>query len=137
MSDRTSNFASDLDWVRHVNRRWIVGETLREDAESYLDFLAKTDPERGRASSRRARRLFQQRPPGEDPKPWFYAGLFSLATRAEAQRYLKSHDFTLACIPGFSAYGLGALQSDEVRPDTAAKIRRVRAALQEIAAATA
>lgn len=32
---------------------------------------------------------------GLDPKPWFYAGLFSLATADEARRMLASHPLTL------------------------------------------
>src|ERR1041384_2872948 len=38
----------------------------------------------------------------EDPKPWFYAGLFSLATVEEARRFLANHSFTLSAIPSLS-----------------------------------
>ncbi len=129
MSDRTAPSLHEVEWARHVNGRWLVGETLRKDAADYLDYLSKVDPARLVESCRRARRLFDHRRPGEDPKPWFYPGLFSLATLPEARRYLRGHDFTIACIPALRGYGLGALQSDIVRPDTADKLRRVRAAL--------
>lgn len=119
----------DIGWVRHVNGRWIVRESLRADAFAYLDHLAAADPGRLRESCRRAKGLVTTHP-GEDPKPWFYAGLFSLATEAEAARFLRGHDFTIACIPRLAGGGLGVLRVDEVRPDTAGKIRRVRAALE-------
>jgi hypothetical protein len=119
----------DIDWVRHVNGRWIVRESLRGDAEAWLDHLAATDSARLHEVCRRARRLTTANP-GEDPKPWFYAGLFSLVTREEASRFLKGHDFTIACIPRLADARLGSLKVDEVRPDTAEKIRRVRAALE-------
>ena len=123
------NSPDDIGWVRHVNGRWIVRESLRADASAYLDHLAAADPARLRESCRRAKDLVTTHPT-EDPKPWFYAGLFSLATGAEAARFLKGHDFTVACIPRLAGGGLGALRVDEVRPDTADKIHRVRAALE-------
>jgi hypothetical protein len=119
----------DIDWVRHVNGRWIVRESLRQDAAAWIDHLFATDPARLREVSRRARLLTNSQS-GEDPKPWFYAGLFSLATREEASRFLKGHDFTIACIPRLADARLGSLKVDEVRADTAEKIRRVRAALE-------
>ncbi len=125
------NPPDDIDWVRHVNGRWIVRESLRQDAADYLDHLAATDPERLRRACARARTLSRGHP-GEDPKPWFYAGLFSLATLPEARRYLRGHDFTLACIPRFAGAGLGTLQSGDLRPDTVDKLRRVRAALRAL-----
>lgn len=121
----------DIDWVRHVNGRWIVRESLREDAAAFLESLSGTDPDRLRESCRRARSLTSAHP-GEDPKPWFYAGLFSLATEAEAARFLKGHDFTIACIPRLADCSFRALRVDEVRPDTAEKIQRVRAALEAL-----
>jgi hypothetical protein len=119
----------DIDWVRHVNGRWIVRESLRQDAAAWIDHLFAIDPARLQEVSRRARLLTTSQS-GEDPKPWFYAGLFSLATREEASQFLKGHDFTIACIPPLADAMLGSLKVDEMRPDTAEKIRRVRAALE-------
>lgn len=104
-------------------------ESLRGDASAYLDHLAGVDPGRLGESCRRARVLTTNHP-AEDPKPWFYSALFSLATEDEAKRFLKGHDFTIACIPRLARGGLGALRVDEVRSDTADKIHRVRAALE-------
>ena len=123
----------DIDWVRHVNGRWIVSESLRGDALAWIDHLSIVDPARLHEVCRRARLLINSQS-GEDPKPWFYGGLFSLATREEAARFLKGHDFTIACIPRLADDGLGAIKVDEVRPDTAEKIRRVRAALEALEA---
>ena len=39
---------------------------------------------------------------------------------------------TIACIPRLADDGLGVIKVDEVRPDTAEKIRRVRAALEAL-----
>ncbi len=123
----------DIDWARKINERWIVGECLRKDAAAYLDFLDSTDPHRLRASCHRARFLLDhRRPSGEDPKPWFYSGLFSLVQAEEAKLYLRGHDFTLACIPGSEVFGLDMLNVTEVRSNTAAKIHRIRAALTEL-----
>lgn len=119
----------DIDWVRHVNGRWIVRESLRKDAAAFLDYLSATDPDRLRESCRRARVLTSTHP-GEDPKPWFYSGLFSLSSEEEAARYLKGHDFTIACIPRLAEISFCALRVDEVRPDTADKIQRIREALE-------
>lgn len=35
-----------------------------------------------------------QRDQREDPKPWFYSGLFSLATNDEARKFLAEHSLT-------------------------------------------
>jgi hypothetical protein len=121
----------DIAWVRHVNGRWIVRESLRGDALAWIDHLSVVDPARLHEVCRRARLLTTSQS-GEDPKPWFYAGLFSLATREEASQFLKGHDFTIACIPRLADARLGSLKVDEVRPDTAEKIRRVRAALEAL-----
>jgi len=123
------NPPDDIHWVRHVNGRWLVRESLREDASAYLDHLAATDPARLREVCRRAHVLVGGHP-GEDPKPWFYAGLFSLATMAEAERYLRGHDFTIACIPRFAETDLGSLRVEELAADSADKIRRVKTALE-------
>ena len=70
----------------------------------------------------------------EDPKPWFYAGLFSLATVEEARRFLANHSFTLSAIPSLST---------ELCPDTPTrpigeaaldKIARIRQALSRLLA---
>ncbi|HRQ88278.1 MAG TPA: hypothetical protein PLA50_05735 [Bacteroidia bacterium] len=122
----------DIRWARHVNGRWLVRESLRSDADAFLDHLAAVDPARFGRSCSRARRMMDHRQSDEDPKPWFYAGLFSLATREEAARYLKSHHFTVACIPAFDGFGIGVLRVEELRTDSVDKLFRVRQALAEL-----
>ncbi len=61
---------------------------LRKNAAFYLDHLARTDPARLHRSCRRVKLLADQFGHTEDPKPWFYAALFSLATIPEAKRFL-------------------------------------------------
>lgn len=78
-------------WARRANSRWIVHHGLSAHARAYLDHLERTDPERLARSCHSAYVLAHERPPEEDPKPWFYSGLFSLATAAEVQQYLASH----------------------------------------------
>ena len=128
------NPPDDIDWVRQVNGRWIVRESLREDTAAYLDHLAATDTARLHEACRRAHTLTNDHPE-EDPKPWFYGGLFSFATEAEAARYLGDHDFLIACIPKFAKTNLGSLRVDELGEETAEKILRIRAALEELEAA--
>lgn len=108
-------------------------ESLREDAQSFLDHLAATDSARLRECCRRAR-LLTSAHPGEDPKPWFYGGLFSVASPEETLRFLKGHDFTAACVGGEAVEQFGNLRIDGLRPDTAEKIRRVREALARLKA---
>lgn len=71
--------ALDLAWVRNANRRWIVHHNLDARSEAYLQHLDKTDPRRLLQSCSNARRMVRERPANDDPKPWFYSGLFSLA----------------------------------------------------------
>ncbi len=86
-------------WVRKVNDRWLVHSGLQESAREYLDHLAATDRARLMDSVRIVRELFRSLGATEDPKPRFYAGVFSLATPEEAKRYLDGHLFTLSLIP--------------------------------------
>ena len=126
----------DIDWVRHVNGRWLVRSTFRADAKAYLDHLASTDPDRLRISCGRARRLARSHR-DEDPKPWFYAGLFSLATPEEARRHLRGHDFTIACIPGLADTELGSFHQGNVGVATWEKIARIRSAITALDAESA
>jgi len=122
----TTETTDDLAWARRVNSRWIVREGLRASAAAYLDHLASTDGERLLRSCRRARRLTDRFGSDEDPKPWFYAGLFSLATRDEVTRFLTEHPFTLAAIPGEEGAMPGFLAPDSVAKTTWEKILRIR-----------
>lgn len=117
----------DISWVRQVNGRWIVRESLRDDAAAFLEHL-ESDPDRLREACRRARVLVEGLK-GRDPKPWFYAGLFSVASTEEAGRFLGGHNFTLACLPGATSGGLGTLRPEDLREDTRETLCEIRRAV--------
>ena len=83
-----------VDAVKRINRRWIVHGGLRESAEKYLAELERCDPGRLHRSCGLAMALVHSAPAGRDPKPWFYAGLFAMATPDEAERTLGKHRLT-------------------------------------------
>jgi hypothetical protein len=85
-------------WARKVNARWIVQAGLDRDAEDYMQHLEASDPSRLERSCQNARWLASLRKPAEDPKPWFYAGLFSLATPEEVQRFVGRHWLTCSAV---------------------------------------
>ncbi len=120
------NTSEAITWVRRVNDRWIVREGLRQSASAYLDHLASIDPARLLESCRRSKALTQSYGSDEDPKPWFYASLFSLATPAEAARFLKEHDFTRAVITGLSFPVRKQASLNNTSESTASKIHRIR-----------
>ena len=119
-------------WVRHANSRWIVRHGLGADAEAYLDHLARRDSERLLKSCRFAYLLVRGRPPEEDPKPWFYSGIFSLATSAEIREYLSNHwllRMVLTVAPGDLAQNPAG---HEVSEPTLRKICAIREALARL-----
>src|SRR4051794_20202758 len=75
MADGETSYVA---WAYRVNGRWIVHHGLDQRAKAYMDHLAGVDPRRLERSCQLAHQLARQAAP-EDPKPWFYAGLFSLA----------------------------------------------------------
>ncbi|MEI7956735.1 MAG: hypothetical protein WCJ66_16340 [Verrucomicrobiota bacterium] len=89
-------------WARRVNRTWLVRGGLDVTADAWLSHLEQTDPARLLASCEIARTLSRGPDHTHDPKPWFYAGLFSLASAAEARQYLTTHRFTAAAIPALA-----------------------------------
>ena len=66
----------------------------------------------------------------EDPKPWFYSGLFSLTTPEEAGRFLEDHWLTriVTATPG----ELAATSHENVGETTLDKIQRIQAALTKL-----
>jgi hypothetical protein len=120
-------------WARRVNGRWIVHHGLKESAEAYLDRLEGSDPERLVRSCERARRLVRECEPGEDPKPWFYAGLFSLATAQEVTQFLERHWFTASSLPSVDFGSSMPIEAQAVGPDTLAKLERLRDAVAKLA----
>jgi hypothetical protein len=119
-----------VTWVQRVNSRWIVHRDLNRNAESYLDHLAQTDSSRLVSSCRNAHFMTGWCDPGEDPKPWFYSGLFSLATPEEAARFLGDHWLTrmITASPGEFAAGT----HENVSEATLGKITRIQGALAKL-----
>ncbi len=110
-------------WVRRVNATWLVHAGLRECALAYMDHLAATDAPRLLDSCRVVREMICSLAPAEDPKPRFYAGLFSLATPDEALRFLSEHLFTLSLIPA----GAHLEHPSAHVPAVCAQVKRLRA----------
>lgn len=93
---RESSASPEVAAARRINERWIVRGELRENARKYLDHLAMADPARLERSCGIAMKLVHSRGKLEDPKALFYAGLFCLATRSEAETHLAAHRMTCA-----------------------------------------
>ena len=97
--DEESSKDASVDWAERVNSRWIVHFGLGERAEEWMAYLAVHDPQRLLATCQAARAMVALCSKEGDPKPWFYAGLFSEATVDEARRFLTGHRFTSATVP--------------------------------------
>jgi hypothetical protein len=128
----TSPQAETVAWVRELNSRWIVHHGLEQRAAAYLAHLEATDPERLTIACERAAHLVRACGLVEDPKPWFYAGLFSVATLEEAGQYLAGHWFTAECVPSLAGQSRRYAPLQGVGPATEAKIARVRKAISEL-----
>jgi hypothetical protein len=126
-----SHDPSSIDWARRVNRTWIVRHQLADHAEAWLDHLALLDDGRLARSCDAARAMCGLRQPLDDPKPWFYAGLFSLATVEEAQTFLANHPITRACLPAMADDEQLGLWISRIGPETRQLLERLRAGLCE------
>ncbi len=123
-----------VEWVKRVNRTWIVRNGLAERADEWLVHLERLADGRMETCCEMAQAMSHRRDHSEDPKPWFYAGLFSRATAGEARRFLANHRLTPASVP--------ALWEDEVvkewitgvRPETRELLERLREELTELGA---
>lgn len=84
-----------VEYAKRVNRTWIVRGDLAKNAALYLQHLEVSRPDiltevcsHAVNAAKQASRL------GKDPKPPFYAGLFSQATAEERKKFLKDHQWT-------------------------------------------
>ena len=132
MTPISSSQSETVAWVREVNSRWIVHHGLKQNAEAYLAHLEANDLARLIAACDRAARLVRTCDPLEDPKPRFYAGLFSVSTVEEAGKYLAGHWFTAACVPSLAGQSRRFSAPEAISPETEAKIARVRKAVSEL-----
>ena len=121
-----------LDWVWRINSTWLVHGGLNEHAVAWLNHLATLDDDRLIPSCEHARAMCALREHDDDPKPWFYAGLFSLATADEARHFLATHRVTKAAIPAMEDDAEVKLWLDRVGPETRDLIARLRQAIAQI-----
>lgn len=129
---RHREIMSPIDWARRVNRSWLVRSNLNEHTDAWLDHLAELDDGRLLRSCEIARALCDRRGAEDDPKPWFYAGLFQLATAEEARRFLETHRVTKALVPAMAADPDVLLWLDRVGPETRELISRLRRDLEQL-----
>lgn len=121
-----------LDWANRVNHTWLVQGHLKDHAAEWLEYLATRGDERLETSCVIARAMCDLRDPLEDPKPWFYAGLFSLATAAEARRFLAGHRTTSAAVPSMEDDEHVKLWIANVGPKTRVLLDRLRHGLAHL-----
>jgi hypothetical protein len=121
------------EWARRVNRGWFVHGGLDVTADAWLTHLEQTDPARFLASCEIARALSRGPDHTIDPKPWFYAGLFSLATPEEARHYLANHRFTAAAIPALAHDATLDHWVSTLGPASREVLERLRAAVRGLA----
>jgi hypothetical protein len=115
-----------LDWVKRVNRSWVVRSDLNGHAESWLNYLAGLNDGRLQKSCEIARAMCSIRDRQIDPKPWFYAGLFSLATFEEAKLFIPTHRLTKSVVPAMRNDPDVLLWIDRVGPETDELVFRLR-----------
>lgn len=123
---KPSSDAPPIDWAKRVNRAWIVQGHLSDHAEAWMDHLSVLDDGRLRRSCEIARAMCGIRSKTDDPKPWFYGGLFCLATADEGRRFLDGHRITKAAIPAMVDDEEVKLWLDRVGPETRDLIGRLR-----------
>jgi len=122
---------SPVDWVRRINRSWIVHNNLNDQADAWITYLADLGDGRLNSSCEIARSMCDLRDSLDDPKPWFYAGLFHLATAAEAKRFLDTHRVTKATVPTMVDDESVRLWIDRISPETCELLDRLRQALEQ------
>lgn len=126
-----------IAWARRLNGRWIVHNKLNDTAAAYMDYVAEADHERLARSCRLAHLLVHTLEPTEDPKPWFYGGLFSLATQPEASKFLAGHPLLASVVPALQTGETVPRKLEFVDTVTRRKILRLRDTLHRMTRKTA
>jgi hypothetical protein len=124
--------SSPVEWARRVNRSWLVRSNLNEHTEAWLDHLASLDDGRLEKSCGLARAMCEYRQHEDDPKPWFYAGIFHFATAAEARRFIDTHRVTKATVPAMAHDPEVRLWCDRIGPETRELLARLREGLARL-----
>lgn len=119
-------------WIRQVNDRWLVHSGLNVHARAYLDRLALLDPPKLARTCEIVHRLMKLHDPESDPKPWFYGGLFCLATPEEETLYLTGHRFTKLLLP---TTGDGKVRTEaedlELPAEVIRRVQSIRSQIRE------
>ena len=123
---------SPVDWARRVNRSWLVRSNLNDHTEAWLDYLTELDDGRLLRSCQIARELCNLRQVHDDPKPWFYSGIFQLATAAEAKYFLETHRVTKSLVPAMANDPDVVLWLDRVGPETRELLLRLQRDLARV-----
>lgn len=118
-----------VEWAERINRAWIVHSHLDDQAESWMNYLAGLDDGRLEPSCKAARTMCGLRDPLDDPKPWFYSGLFHLATAGEARQFLSNHPVTKATVPAMAEDESVRSWRGHISPATVKLLERLRVAL--------
>ena len=118
-----------VDWVKRVNRTWIVRNGLAERADEWLAHLERLEDGRLEISCEMAMAMIHCCDHSEDPKPWFYVGLFSRATAEEARQFLANHRLTPASVPAMWEDENVKKWITEIGPETRVLLERLRMGL--------
>jgi hypothetical protein len=87
--------ADAVRMARRVNRAWITRGNLAQNTENFLDYLSTRRPkELAEVCAQALKEARAASKAQKDPKPAFYASIFSSATKAERNDYLREHFFT-------------------------------------------
>ncbi len=129
---RHREIRSPVDWAQRVNRSWLVRSNLNDHTEAWLNYLASLDDGRLLKSCQIARSMCDYRQHDDDPKPWFYSGVFQLATASEAKRFLDTHRVTKATVPAMADDPEVHLWLDRVGPETRELLARLRLGLARL-----
>ena len=121
-----------IEWAGRVNQSWFVRGGLKEHAMEWMKYLMSVDDGRLLSCCEAARAMCGLRDPLSDPKPWFYAGLFSLATADEARRFLENHPVTRAAVPSIRDDATVVLWLDRAGPETRQLIQQLRDGILQI-----
>jgi hypothetical protein len=120
-----------VEWATRLNQRWIVHQGLGKRAGDWLTHLADTNQSRLLKSCEAARTMILHWNEEGDPKPWFYAGLFSNASGEEAVAFLAGHRLTTATVPAMSQDPGVKDWEASVGEETRALLERLRSGLRE------
>lgn len=97
-----------------------------------MNYLEQAQDGRLLVSTAAARTMCGWRKREDDPKPWFYSGLFHLADADEARQFLGMHRVTRAVVPSMREDEDVRLWMDRVGPETVEMIQRLRKAVDGI-----